>query len=172
MQVDPSDMYAMILYQIGALKAILDAEGVALNHIKPHGELFFYMQRDLKICRAVLEACAVFQVPVYGAKGADDEKAICSSLGITFIEEAYVDVEYTQDKKLVPIALIKMATPDDIYNRTLSIGRTDSTLDQQGEKLVLGFGKDPFTICIHSDMPTALENVKACRRGVNELNAE
>lgn len=172
MQVDPADMYAMILYQVGALKAILEAEGVPLNHIKPHGELFFYMQRDMKICRAVLEACAVFNVPVYGAKGADEEKNICSELGLAFIEEAYVDTEYTQDKKLVPIALIKMASPEEIFQRTLSIGRTDCTLDQQGGKLVLGFGDKPFTICIHSDMPTALENVKACRKGVNELNAE
>ncbi|KAI0163655.1 hypothetical protein BJ166DRAFT_298192 [Pestalotiopsis sp. NC0098] len=171
MVVDPADMYAMILCQVGALKAILDAEGVPLNHIKPHGELFFYMQRDLKICRAVLEACAVFEVPVYGAKGADDEKAICDELGIAFIEEAYVDTEYTKDKKLVPIALIKMASPEDIYNRIMSIGSTDSTIDQQGEKLVLGFGEEPFTVCIHSDMPTALENVKACRKGIDELNA-
>lgn len=171
MVVDPADMYSMILYQVGALKAILDAEGVPLNHIKPHGELIFYMQRDLKICRAVLEACAVFKVPVYGAKGADDEKAICDELGITFIEEAYVDTEYTKDRKLVPIALIKMASPEDIDNRIMFIGRTDSTIDQQGETLVLGFGEDRFTVRIHSDMPTALENVKACRKGIDELNA-
>lgn len=132
MVVDPADMYAMILCQVGALKAILDAEGVPLNHIKPHGELFFYMQRDLKICRAVLEACAVFEVPVYGAKGADDEKAICDELGIAFIEEAYVDTEYTKDKKLVPIALIKMASPEDIYNRIMSIGSTILPLISKG----------------------------------------
>lgn len=162
----------MILYQVGALKAILDSENVPLNHIKPHGELFFYMQRDLKICRAVLEACKVFNVPVYGAKGSDDEKAICEEVGLIFIEEAYVDVEYTKDKKLVPIAQIKMATVEDIYNRTISIGRTDATVDQQGEKVELGFGSEPFSICLHSDMPSALENAKACRKAVDELNAE
>lgn len=172
MVIDPPDMYAMILYQVGALKAILDAENVPLNHIKPHGELFFYMQRDLTICRAVLEACAIFNVPIYGAKGSDDEKAICEELGMVFIEEAYVDVEYTKEKKLVPIAQIKMATPEDIHNRTMAIGRTDATMDQQGEKIVLGFGGKPFSICIHSDMPTALENAKACRKAVDELNGE
>ncbi|KAK1599176.1 uncharacterized protein LY79DRAFT_575704 [Colletotrichum navitas] len=46
METDPNDMYAMVLYQVGALKAILDSEGVELSHVKPHGELFFYMQRD------------------------------------------------------------------------------------------------------------------------------
>jgi len=172
MVVDPADMFAMILYQVGALKAILDSENVPLNHIKPHGELFFYMQRDLKICRAVIEACKVFNVPVYAAKGSDDEKAICEELGLVFIEEAYVDVEYTADRKLVPIAQCKMATVDDIYNRTISIGRTDATVDQKGSKVELGFEGKPFSICIHSDMPTALENAKACRRAVNELNKD
>jgi len=56
-EVDPEDMYASILYQVDALKAFLEAEGVPLNHIKPHGELFFYMQRD-----------AVIMDTKYGAK--------------------------------------------------------------------------------------------------------
>ena len=45
MEIDPKDMYAMVLYQVGALKAMLDSEGLPLSHIKPHGELYFYMQR-------------------------------------------------------------------------------------------------------------------------------
>jgi lactam utilization protein B len=172
MVIDPADMFAMILYQVGALKSMLDAENVPLNHVKPHGELFFYMQRDLKICRAVLEACKVFNVPVYGAKGSDDEKAICEELGLVFIEEAYVDVEYNTQGKLIPIAQIKMATVEDIYNRTMSIARTDATVAKTGEKVEIGFKGQPFSICLHSDMPTALENAKACRKAVDEINAE
>jgi UPF0271 protein len=129
------------------------------------------MQRDLTICRAVLEACAVFKVPVYGAKGADEEKAICEELGLTFIEEAYVDIQYTREKKLVPIS-DNLVSTDDIYTKTLSIGRRDLTVDQHGHDLELGFGGAPFSICLHSDMPTALENAKICRKAVDELNAE
>ncbi|KAF4636665.1 hypothetical protein G7Y89_g1425 [Cudoniella acicularis] len=160
MVINPADMFAMILYQVGSLKAMLDYENVPLNHIKPHGELFHYMQRDLTICRAVLEACVLFKVPVYGAKGADDEKKICEELGIVYIEEAYVDVLYTKDRKLVPIAPDKMVKTEDIYKKTLSIGRTDATVNENGESLKLGFDGAAFSICVHSDMPTALENVK------------
>ncbi|RDW91585.1 LamB [Coleophoma crateriformis] len=172
MVIDPADMYAMILYQVGALKAFLDAEGVPLNHIKPHGELFHYMQRDLTICRAVLEACALFKVPVYGAKGADEEKAICEELGLPFIEEAYVDVAYDKNAKLIPIGQFKMVTPEEINTKVLSIGRTDASVDVEGNKLPLNFGDKPFSICLHSDMPTALENMKAARKAVDVLNAE
>jgi hypothetical protein len=34
-EVHPEDIYASILYQVGALKAFWEAEGIPLNHIKP-----------------------------------------------------------------------------------------------------------------------------------------
>ncbi|KAF7556035.1 hypothetical protein G7Z17_g1700 [Cylindrodendrum hubeiense] len=36
-EVDPKDIYAMVLYQVGASKAMLNAEGMELSHVKPHG---------------------------------------------------------------------------------------------------------------------------------------
>ncbi|KAJ0337610.1 hypothetical protein COL922a_006603 [Colletotrichum nupharicola] len=90
MEIDPKDMYCMVLYQVGALKAMLDAQGVPLAHIKPHGELFFYMQRDLTIMRAVLEACATFKVPVYGAWNTAQAE-MCAELGVEFQGEVRPD---------------------------------------------------------------------------------
>ena len=171
MEIDPEDMYAMVLYQVGALKAIMDAEGVELHHIKPHGELFFYMQRDLTIMRAVLKACKLFNVPVYGAKSMD-EKQMCEELGILFIEEVYVDIDYGSKGQLIPVAQSQKASPDDVYRRTLSMGLTDTTIDQDGNELRMGFDKQCFSVCIHSDMPTALENAKASRRAVDEINTK
>ncbi|CAG9954591.1 unnamed protein product [Clonostachys rosea f. rosea IK726] len=78
-------MYAMILYQVGALKAMLDAAGVPLNHIKPHG-------RDLEIMNAVLRACSVFKVTVFGSKGTEQQGAMCEKYGLEFVEEAYTDL--------------------------------------------------------------------------------
>ncbi|RKU39826.1 hypothetical protein DL546_001253 [Coniochaeta pulveracea] len=137
----------MILYQVGALGAMLDAKRVPLNHIKPHGELFFYMQRDLAIMEAVIRACAVFKVPVFGSKGTDSQGAMCAKYGLQFVEEAYVDL-----------------------HRRLSIGLVNTVEDNEGSTINLGFDKKPFLFCIHSDMPTALVNAKACRKGIHEIN--
>lgn len=52
------------LYQVGALKAFLEEEGVLLNYIKPHGELF-YRQCDAVIMDAVLRAATVYKAPFY-----------------------------------------------------------------------------------------------------------
>lgn len=100
----------MILYQVGALGAMLDAKRVPLNHIKPHGELFFYMQRDLAIMEAVIRACAVFKVPVFGSKGTDSQGAMCAKYGLQFVEEAYVDLQYNKHKKLMSAAESKLST--------------------------------------------------------------
>ena len=40
MKMDPKELTDCLIYQVGALKAFLDAEGMPLNHIKPHGALY------------------------------------------------------------------------------------------------------------------------------------
>ncbi|HSJ97590.1 MAG TPA: LamB/YcsF family protein, partial [Myxococcota bacterium] len=39
MRVTPREAAGLVLYQVGALAAIARAEGVALQHVKPHGAL-------------------------------------------------------------------------------------------------------------------------------------
>src|SRR5215471_8722280 len=40
MVIAPDEVQDLVIYQAGALKAFLDAEGLPLNHIKPHGALY------------------------------------------------------------------------------------------------------------------------------------
>jgi len=167
--VDPEDMYCSILYQVGALKAMLDAEGVPLNHIKPHGELYFYMQRDVGIMEAVIKASAVFGVPVYACKN-HLQRQMCAKYGIPFQEELYVDIDYSPEATLVPVAKSEIATEDDIYRRIKEAGLEDSRDHNGGGKLKLGF-EGPFSICLHSDMPNALKNAVIGRRAVDEVNS-
>lgn len=171
MQIDPHDMYTMILYQVGALKAMLDAEDVPLSHIKPHGELFFYMMRDAEIRGAVLDACATFKVPVYGCKN-DAWKKSCEERGIYFQEELYVDIDYDGNGGLVTVAGSKKATPELCKERVMSCGLNDTTVDVDGNKIKQGFEGRPFSICLHSDMPTVLDNVKAARQAVDDINSK
>lgn len=55
MKLSPEELTAMTRYQVGALKAFLDAEDMPLNHVKPHGVLYGMMYRDVDVCRAVYE---------------------------------------------------------------------------------------------------------------------
>lgn len=171
MEIDTKDMYAMVLYQVGALKGMLDAEGVELSHIKPHGELFFYMQRDSGIMRAVLEACATFDVPVYASQNPEQE-AMCKEMGVPFQGEVYVDVDYSPEGRLVPVSQSQPATPELCFQRAHDATMTDSGKDINGSQFSFGFKGQPFSICLHSDAPTVLENAKSVRRAVDEANKQ
>ncbi|KAI9152084.1 Lactam utilization protein lamB [Paramyrothecium foliicola] len=169
MQVSPGDMYAMVLYQVGALKAMLDAEGVELSHIKPHGELYFYMQRDATIMRVVLEACSVFNVPVYACQN-PEQQAMCDEMGIPFQGEVYVDVNYSPEGKIIPVSHDQVITPEMCYDRAYSAAVADSGKDVNGDEFKYGFEGRPFSVCLHSDVPTVLENAKRVRKAVDEAN--
>ncbi|KAI0593301.1 hypothetical protein F4775DRAFT_578514 [Biscogniauxia sp. FL1348] len=169
MSVAPDDMYAMVLYQVGALKAMLDAEGVALHHVKPHGELFFYMHRDSGIMDAVLRAVRAFGVPVYGIPN-DAQAQACRRLGIPFTYEFYPDVDYNDAGTLVPVAESVATTPELIGERIRRFVAEDAVLSNSGSTVPLGFSSGPFSICIHSDLPHALENAQTARQVVSELS--
>jgi UPF0271 protein len=169
MEIDPKDLYAMVLYQVGALKAMLDAEGVELSHIKPHGELYFYMQRDKTIMRTVLEACSIFKVPVYACQN-PEQQAMCDELGVPFQGEVYVDVNYSPEGTIVPVKPGQKITPDMCYERANSAAMHDTGKDINGMEFKYGFGGKPFSVCLHSDLPTVLENAKVVRKAVDEAN--
>lgn len=169
MEIDPPDMYAMILYQVGALKAMLEAEGVELSHIKPHGELYFYMQRDKKIMKVVLEACSVFKVPVYACQN-PEQQTMCDEMGILFQGEVYVDVNYSPEGKIVPVSHSQIITPEICYERAYSAAMTDTGKDTDGNQFKFGFEGRPFSICLHSDVATVLQNAKSVRKAVDEAN--
>lgn len=167
--VSPNDIYALVIYQVGALKSMLEAEGLELSHIKPHGELFFYMRRDETIMRAVLKACATFNVPVYAPHNPKQQE-MCNELGIPFQSEIYIDTDYSSDGKLLPVAESNIATPELCYERARSAMLMDTGKDINGKEFSFGFGSKLFGICIHSDMPTVLDNIKGVRRAVDESN--
>jgi lactam utilization protein B len=97
--MSPEELTAMTRYQIGALKAFLDAENVPLNHVKPHGVLYGMMYRNKETCRAVYEG-----VPkgtrVFGLAGTFHEE-VAKELGLPFTAELYGDVKYNSNGTLV-----------------------------------------------------------------------
>jgi UPF0271 protein len=52
MAVSPAERKAMVMYQIGALSAFCQAEGIPLQHGKPHGAMY---KKDLPQALAICE---------------------------------------------------------------------------------------------------------------------
>src|SRR5271169_3057339 len=66
MVISPAEVEDLVIYQTGALRALLDAEGMALNHVKPHGALYGMAARDEGIAVAIANAVRAFGVPILG----------------------------------------------------------------------------------------------------------
>src|SRR5215470_9134887 len=69
MKLGREELRDILLYQIGALTAFLKAEGMALEHVKPHGALYGMAARNEEIAHAVCDAASVYGVPLYGMGG-------------------------------------------------------------------------------------------------------
>src|SRR6476661_7981555 len=69
MKIGREELRDILLYQIGALTAFLKAEGMTLNHVKPHGSLYGMAARQEETANAVCDAAEVFGVQLYGMAG-------------------------------------------------------------------------------------------------------
>ncbi|ETN43926.1 uncharacterized protein HMPREF1541_11057 [Cyphellophora europaea CBS 101466] len=102
MDIPAETLYAQVLYQVGALKAVLDAEGMRLNHIKPHGKLYRMIKDDEAVGRACMRAISTFGVPFVGLPGTRHE-ALCEEFGVEFVPEFFPDLWYDDEGQTVPI---------------------------------------------------------------------
>ena len=73
----PQDVEDMVLYQIGALAAIAQGEGMRLSHVKPHGALYNMAVRDRALADAIARAVAAFDpsLILFGLPGSELARA-------------------------------------------------------------------------------------------------
>jgi UPF0271 protein len=60
MQLPAAELEALLIYQIGALAGIAQAEGGRLTHVKPHGALNNMACEDAALARSVVAAIRSF----------------------------------------------------------------------------------------------------------------
>jgi UPF0271 protein len=90
MKLQPEELTAAFLYQIGALTGMLAAEGGRLSHVKPHGIIYGMAANDMDTARAIAAAVRPFGVPLFGMAGTCHETAAAAvvALGGSFVSLA------------------------------------------------------------------------------------
>ena len=103
LDVTPRDVEDFVIYQIGALAAIAAAQGVRLQHVKPHGALFNMAVRDAALADAVARATAVIDrsLILFGLPGSELIGAGWRA-GLRTACEGFADRAYRPDGTLVP----------------------------------------------------------------------
>lgn len=134
LDIPPHDLHCQMLYQVGSLKAMLDAEGVKLNHIKPHGKLYRMIKDMPEVGEACFQAIKTFGVPFIGLPGTAHEE-LCKKHGIEFIPEFFPDLFYDEEGQTVPLVYVldesSLSFPSclSLYNPLRRIGAELITLD-------------------------------------------
>lgn len=161
MKIDREELANCLIYQIGALKGFLEAEGVPLNHIKPHGSLYGMAARDEQIANAVCDAADIFKVPLLGMVGTLHEK-IYPGRGHRFIAEFYADLDYNDVGGLIITREHDAKDPAAAAARCKRAIQEGKVLSVNGREVRVGAD----TICIHSDTPNAPAIAAAVRGAV------
>ncbi len=161
MAMDRDEVDDMVTYQVGALKAFLDAEQMPLNHIKPHGALFGAALRDRGVAEGIAIAAVRFGVPVLGLAGTLQEE-VYRTQGLDFIPEYYLDLDYGAEGGLIITREHAPKDPDETARRAVRVARDGilTTIDG-GERAVTA-----NCFCLHSDTPNAAALAEAVHRAL------
>jgi UPF0271 protein len=156
MAMDREELAAALLYQAGALKAFLDAAGMALSHLKPHGALYGVAARDRTVAEAVADAALVFEVPVMGMAGTLHE-TVYAERGLEFWAEYYADLDYDDEGGLMITRKHVAYDPAVAAERVGRVLREGVAVSASGREIPMRAD----TVCVHSDTPGAAELAKA-----------
>jgi UPF0271 protein len=167
----PEEAAAYIRYQVGALRAFLDVEGLPLHHVKPHGALAFYLREDDSVATAVADAIAGFGEPMMfyfpaPVKGV----ALCEALaerGVRVVGEVYPDLSYDAEGNLL-IQREKRETALDFAASQVARFLADGVVEAEDGSLV---AIEAESICVHGDGPNAVQVATAIRETVAAAGA-
>lgn len=164
MRIGREELANCLIYQIGALKGFLDAEGVALNHIKPHGSLYGMAARQAEVAHAVCDAADVYKVPVLGMAGTLHEE-IYPARGHRLVAEYYADLEYDDAGALIVTREHAAVDPGEAAGRCVRAVREGLTRTVGGRDVPVRAD----SVCVHSDTPNAVAIATAVREALAGL---
>jgi UPF0271 protein len=166
MDMAPDELTAAILYQAGALKIFLDAEGMPLTHLKPHGALYGRAAKDKATAHAIADAAETLGVPILGMAGTEHEE-VYRARGLEFLAEYYADLDYADDGSLLITRRHAAYDPDQVRERVARVLADGVAITRSGREIPMRAD----CVCIHSDTPGAPEIARAARDAVREATS-
>ncbi len=162
MTLPPETVYAQMLYQIGALAAIVRAEGGQLHHVKPHGMLYNQAAKDRELADAIARAISTVDpdLILVGLAGSELIRA-GTRYGLITREEVFADRGYQADGSLVPRTQAGALIADE----DLALAQTLEMIQHSWVKSITGEWATVHaqTVCIHGDGEHALAFARRLR---------
>lgn len=155
-QMSADEIYDITVYQVGAVKAFVEANGRRLAHVKAHGALYNVAARNHEVATALCAAVRDVDSSLifYGLSGSKLVDA-ANEAGLHCAQEVFADRTYQEDGSLTPRGDPRaMITDVDI-----AVEQVLTMLENKRVRSVNGAWIDvqPDTLCIHGDQPGAAE---------------
>jgi UPF0271 protein len=162
MHLPPEEIVAGVLYQIGALAAIVKAEGGTLAHVKPHGALYNQAVKEPELAAAIVDAVRRFDpgLRFFGLAGSGMISA-AERVGLKPVEEVFADRGYMPDGSLVPRSQPGALIEDEEQSlaQTLSLVRDHQVRAIDGSVVAV----NAQSVCLHGDGAHALAFARRIR---------
>lgn len=160
MALSPDEARTAVMYQVGALQAFLKAQGLPLQHVKPHGALYNTAAKDMALALAICEGVRAVapDAIILGLAGSCLLKA-AQQLGLRWASEVFADRAYQADGSLVPRSQpgAVITDPDCAIRRAVRMVKEGVVTTADGTELPIL----AHSICVHGDNPAAVAFVEA-----------
>jgi len=163
MEVRPEELWADLVYQIGALAAFCRAEGARLGHVKVHGAMYNRAAVHRDTARVIADAIrSAAPDAVMVCLAGSEMTAAAKERGLPFVEEVFADRAYAPDGTLVPRSRegAVLLDPDLVAARLVRMIREQRVEAVDGSLVPLRFG----TVCVHGDTPGGVAMIREIRR--------
>lgn len=160
--VEPADLVADVIYQIGALQALAAAAGTTVRYVKPHGALYNAIVHHREQAAAVVEAVRVVDpsLALVGLPGSAVLE-LAAAAGLRTVREAFADRAYTPQGTLVsrrePGATLH--DPELVAARMVRLVTAGVVAAVDGTDVAV----IADSICVHGDGPGAVELARRVR---------
>lgn len=166
-RVPIAQLFAQLVYQIGAFHSLAIAAGARARHVKPHGALYNMAVRDEEMADAIayavlaVDPALILFAPAHSAMERAGEKA-----GLQVAREIFADRNYLNDGWLVPRTRpdALLHDPKEAAERVLRMLREGKVRSVEGSDVEVR-GE---TICVHGDTPGAVEFAHELRRRLEQ----
>jgi UPF0271 protein len=171
MQVSKGELEDLVLYQVAAVAGVAAAEGVRLQHVKPHGALYNMAARDADLADAVATAVAAFDRSlILCAPPGSALAQAATARGLQVAREGFADRAYRPDGTLVPRtqAGAVIASVEEVVTRAIQMIVDRSVVSADGTSIPI----DVDTICVHGDTPGAAALAAWLRAGLQSAGVD
>jgi UPF0271 protein len=171
LNVTPREAEDFVLYQVAAVAGVASAEGLRLQHVKPHGALFNMAVRNAELAAAIARAVACFDpsLILFGLPGSEI-LAAGRAAGLRVAAEVFADRAYEPDGSLVSRrkAGAVIHDPEAVVARAVRMAKDRTVVASDGSVVAL----EAETICVHGDTPGSDDLAARIRRGLEAAGVE